>query len=422
MVEKGTHMKRTVAWLGLFFASFGAVAIACGSSSDGAGAGDDDSGVNPKGDGGSVDDSGGDAGATACTPTGTPDDHVRNVVVSFPFDAAGDKATKFELLSLAIDGTLTDTGKSFQMGTATSQPVLFTPDGRIAVVAQDDGSIGVVRIDAGSPVVVNAAFKGSFNASSLVMDPSGSRLYVLDEDTADNGGGVYEVDIACDGTLTDNGQIVPGSNAQAMGFVPSSSRAVLSGAEAFDSPDGSDTHLIDFSDGGASRVASGNGFVDGGAIVYSVAVMPDGKFALAADDGVGHGSRIAVVKIPGMTSAQIIDTPNPAAVAASPFGNAALVLNSDGTDGLHILSYNPSAAAPFAVVGEVAYINPKPQLPSYFSQISRGALKGRVLVAELSAIRQVAFEPDAGVTDVSYFNFDKDGGFDQIVGVVGVEP
>ncbi|HEX7667794.1 MAG TPA: hypothetical protein VF407_24875 [Polyangiaceae bacterium] len=412
-------MKRRTVWLGSFLAGFGAIAIACGSSSDGAG--DGDSGVNPKGDGGTNDD-GNDAGATACTPQGTPDDHVRNVIVSFPFDAAGDKATKFELLSLAVDGTLTDTGKSFQMGTATSQPILFTPDGRIAVVAQDDGTIGVVRIDDGNPVVVNSGFQGSFYASSLVMDPSGSHLYALDEDTSDNGGGVYEVDIACDGTLTDNGQIVPGSNAQAMGFVPSSTRAVLSGAAAFDSPDGSDTHLVDFSDGGASLVASGNGFQDGGAIVYSVAVMPDGKFALAADDGFGHGNRIAVVKVPEMTSAQVIDTSNPAAVAASPYGNAALVLNSEGTDGLHILSYNPSSASPFAIVGEVAYKNPKPQLPSYYSQINRGALKGRVLVAELSAVRQVSFEPDAGVTDVSYFNFDKDGGFETIVGVVGVEP
>jgi len=67
-------------------------------------------------------------------------------------------------------------------------------------------------------------------------------------------------------------------------------------------------------------------------------------------------------------------------------------------------------------------VNPKPQLPSFASLIDRGTLKGRVLIAENTAVRQVAFEPDAGIVDVAYLNFDHDGGLDEIVGVIGVSP
>jgi hypothetical protein len=416
-----------VVWIGFILAGFAIAAEACGSSDDTNGASTSDSGV---GDGsigadGSADDASttGDGGACARVADPTAD-HVRTVLISHPFDDSGNAASLFEVLSLAVDGTLTrpTPNVTFSMGPASTSSIVFTPDGNVALVAQDDGTVGVVRFDSSGPVVVHAAFKGPFYAGSIAVDPSGAHAYVLDADTANNGGGVYQVDIACDGSLTSKGLVVPGGTANQMAFVPTTSRAVLAAGGAFDSPDGSDVDLVDFSAATPSLVASGSGFVDGGAIVSSIAVMPDGKFALAADDGIIVGNRLAAIALPSMENAGILATPNPAALVASPFDNAALILNSDGTDAIRFATYAPDASTPFSIVGEITYVNPKPQLPSFASLIDRGTLKGRVLIAENTAVRQVAFEPDAGIVDVAYLNFDHDGGLDEIVGVIGVSP
>jgi hypothetical protein len=416
-----------VVGIGFILAGFAIAAEACGSSDDTNGSATNDAGV---GDGsigadGSANEAstGGDGGACARVADPT-EDHVRTVLISHPFDAAGDAASLFEVLSLAVDGTLTrpTPNVTFSMGPASTSSIVFTPDGKVALVAQDDGTVGVVRFDASGPVVVHAAFKGPFYAGSIAVDPSGAHAYVLDADTANNGGGVYQVDIACDGSLTSKGLVVPGGTANQMAFVPTTSRAVLAAGGAFNSPDGSDVDLVDFGGATPSLVASGSGFVDGGAIVSSIAVMPDGKFAIAADDGIIVGNRLAAIALPSMENAGILATPNPAALVASPFDNAALLLNSDTSDAIRIVSYAPDAASPFSIVGEITYVNPKPQLPSFASLIDRGTLKGRVLIAENTAVRQVAFEPDAGIVDVAYLNFDHDGGLDEIVGVIGVSP
>jgi hypothetical protein len=416
-----------VVGIAFILSGFAIAAEACGSSDDTNGANTNDAGV---GDGSVAADvnasdssSGGDGGA--CARVADPnDDHVRTVLISHPFDDTGNAASIFEVLSLGTDGTLTRPTPTvtFSMGPASTSSIVFTPDGKVALVAQDDGTVGVVRFDSSGPVVVHAAFKGPFYAGSIAVDPTGAHAYVLDADTSSNGGGVYEVDIACDGTLTSKGLVVPGGTANQMAFVPGTSRAVLSAGGAFDSPDGSDTHLIDFGGSAPSRVASGNGFVDGGAIVSSITVMPDGKFALAADDGIIVGNRLAAIALPSMENAGILATPNPAALIASPFDNAAMLLNSDTSDAIRIVSYAPDAASPFSIVGEIAYVNPKPQLPSFASLVDRGTLKGRVLIAENTAVRQVAFEPDAGIVDLTYLNFDDDGGLHEIVGVIGVAP
>jgi hypothetical protein len=423
MKRRRTH----IVGIGFILAGFAIAAEACGSSDDASQANSNDAGV---GDGSNSSDanvsdasSAGDGGACARAADPT-DDHVRTVLISHPFDDSGNAASIFEVLSLATDGTLTrpTPNVTFSMGPASTSSIVFTPDGKVALVAQDDGTVGVVRFDSSGPVVVHAAFKGPFYAGSIAVDPSGAHAYVLDADTANNGGGVYQVDIACDGTLTSKGLVVPGGTANQMAFVPGTSRAVLAAGAAFDSPDGSDVDLVDFGGSTPALAASGNGFVDGGAIVSSITVMPDGKFALAADDGIIVGNRLAAIDLSTMKNAGILATPNPAALVASPFDNAAMLLNSDTSDAIRIVSYAPDASAPFSIVGEIAYVNPKPQLPSFASLIDRGTLKGRVLVAENTAVRQVAFEPDAGIVDLTYLNFDDDGGLHEIVGVIGVAP
>lgn len=391
--------------------------FACGSDGTPADPPADDASAPPA----SPDGGGADAPVNPCPRAPAPEDRTRKVVVSHPFVSAGTKGTSFEVYELSTAGALSKTNVTFEMGTALSSRIVFTPDGLVGLVAQDDGSVGVFSFDeSGAVRVVHPAFReGGFYARSVVVDAAGVRAFVLDENTDANGGGVYELAIGCDGTLTSRGRVIPGGTAHAMALLPGEpNKAVLAAGRAFGSAMGDDAHLVDLD--ALSLVASGRAFGSGNAIVSSVAVMPDGKYALVADDGVVAGNRVAVVALPAMTLVQTITTDYPAAVVASPFGNAAIVLNDDSTDEISVLRYDPANATPFTNTGYMTYAFPKPQIPVTAALVERGALKGRVLVSENLAVRQLQFELDGTVTDVERFS--SGAGIPAIVGVVGVQP
>ena len=407
-------------------------AFACSSSdveigpapADGSAATD---GATPTGDAATGDAATSDASPNGCVRVVAAADRARKIVVSHPFANSGDKATVFEVLDLAQDGTITKpaTAVTFQMGTALDAPIVFTPDGDTGLVAQDDGSIGVFRLpSSGPPVVVNAALKGSFYAGSIVLAPDGSHGWVLDDNTAENGGGVYALTIACDGTATVGGLVVPGGGAHAMALLPTDpTKALLASKGAFSSAAGTDVHLIDLV--ANKEIASVTAFADGKSIASSVAIMPDGQNALVADDGAEAGSRIAVVHLGAatVTALGLLSTPFPSAVVASPFGNAAIALNGDATNQIHVLSYNAtSATAPFAITGELAYAFKKPEIPTTASLIDRGTLKGTVIVGENLGVRRLVFGASGTVLDAQKLAYPDDGPFTDIVGVVGVQP
>jgi hypothetical protein len=410
----------------LVLASLGLVPafVACGSDSSNGGSAEGDGGagldgtVGPGADGATGTDSGPhDSGLLRCPRTPGPADGTRRVLISHPFDKDGNKAKGFELLSLSAAGVLTRPGVTFEMGVALESNIAFTPDGAVALVAQDDGTVGVVRFEASGPVVVHAAYKGSFYAGRVVMDPRGDRAYVLDTNTTSNKGGIYLVDIACDGSLTDRGLFLAAGSPSAMTLMPSGTDAVIATNDMTVAFAG-DTIFANL--GGPKVAALGTSFPEGGAITSDIAVMPDGKYALVTDPGVVVGNRVAMVELPGVTSRGILSLPNPAAVVASPFGNAALVMSSDGTDGIRLLRYSGDAAAPFSVVSEITYVHGKPELPSFTASITRGALMGTVLVAENVAVRGLAFHADGGVTDAFKVTFGT--GVENVVGVIGTQP
>lgn len=399
----------------------------CGSSSDGGVATSDGGADSPSSiDGGANDASPeADAPSNACPRNPAPADRARKVVVSHPFGVvAGEKAKLFEVLDLSASGTLTrpSVPVTFSMGTALNAPIVFTPDGEIALVAQDDGSIGVVRIAAnGAPEVIHAAYKQGFYAGAVVVGVDGTRAWILDANTANNGGGVYEVTIGCDGKLSGAKLVVTGGTANAMALMPGDpTKAVLAAGAAFDSPTGNDVHLVDL--GPRTRASSSAPFGDTDGIASSVAVTTDGKYALVADNGAIKGNRVAVVKIgPPMAPVGVLSTPFPAAVVMSPFGNAAIVLNDDSTDQIHVLKYDSAnTTMPFTITGELAYKFGKPQIPVTASVIERGALKGTTFVGENVAVRQLTFDASGGVTDTAKLVFNGDN--TSIVGVVGVQP
>jgi len=357
--------------------------------------------------------------AAACPRPLPAADRKRKVVVSHPF---GDNPNRYEVLDLDRRGRLTPSGATFEMDRASSsKPIAFTPDGKIGVVVQERGTLGVFRFDEqGRVTVVERGFQGDFFARSVAMDPTGARVYVADGNTEANGGGVYEVAIGCDGHLTSRGRIVPGGTAHALTFLPRDNRrAFLAAGKAFDSGDNSDTFVVDLRR--PALIAQADGFGDHSAIVSSVAVTNDGKHALVADDGLAVGNRIAVVALPSMQPKQMLKTKAPFALATSPWDNAALVVNGDSCDEITTLRYDAgNTAEPFTDTGPLAYTAPRPQLPGAAVMIARGALKGRVLVAELMAVRQVQFTREGAVTDVEQTRWESS--IENIVGTVGVQP
>jgi len=365
---------------------------------------------------------GGDPPASACPRVAKPADRTRKVVVSHPFGEGGAKTKIYKVLELSTTGELTPTNETFEMDRGLTE-IAFTPDGEVGLVAQDDGSIGVFTFDtAGKVRVVHAAFKGDFYADHVVVSRDGARAFVVDPNTADNGGGVHEVAIGCDGTLTYVGLAVPGGRAHAMTLLPTNpDRAVLVAGAAFDSAATDYAHLLDLAPARPARLAGGAVFGDGDAIASSVAVTPDGKWALVTDNGIVKGNRMAAVALDTMKATATIEVPAPAAVVMSPFGNAALLLQSDGEDARVAVTYDPAnATKPFTVGGEITYTSGKTELPTLASVIDRGALKGRVLVAELQMIRQLAFADDGTITDLGKkVTFD---GVSGIVGSIGVQP
>ena len=357
----------------------------------------------------------------ACTRTPKPEAAPRKVVVSHPFDTAGKKVGAMEVLDLTSDGKLTRIGKTFALTKAAFEPIVFTPDGDVGYVAEDDGTIGAFRFDAaGAVTVVHAAFKGKFYANKLVMDPAGQRLFVVDPNTEENGGGLHALDIACDGTLTEKGKLVP-AKTWAVFSLLSDSRAIVAGGPGLGSPATVDAHLLNWK-AAPTLVASTAPFGDRDAIPSWMDVMPDKKLALIADNGIIKGNRVAVVGISetALTPLQVFTLDNPAAVIASPYNNCALVLNSDGKDGFTLLKLTGPATAPFVNAGKIPYTFGRPELPSVAATILRGPLKGRVLVAENVAVRSLQFTTDGGVTDLAKLSYGM--GLDNIVGTIGVQP
>ena len=371
-------------------------------------------------DGGSFDAGAGDAGCFAAGEA----DHVRRVVVSHPYLDDGGGSGLYEVLELSASGELSATGVEFTMRRASQGHIEFTPDGRLGFVAQEDGTVGVFELfDDGGVTVLDDGLSG-FYASELSLSVDGSRAYVLDQDTIANGGGIYSLAVDCSLVIGAPAAVGTFNTPDAISFLHGApQRALVAGGAALDSASTDDVHLVDFADGGVTPVGHASLFPDHDAIPSAIAITQDDAYALVADDGFVAGNRVGVVHIDagGLMPVGILSTSNPADVVTSPFGNAALILNSNGTDGLTAVDYDPSdASAPFTLRGSIDYVGPHPQLPSEAVVIRRGSLTGRVLVAELSGVRQVQFERDGGITDLSIVN--ADGGFDSIVGAMGVQP
>jgi hypothetical protein len=377
---------------------------------------------------------GGDAGVACTTRQPAAADRARKVVVSHPYDSNADRTDVWEVLDLSASGTLSQPGVTFHMGTAMYGEVAFTRDGQVGIAVQEDGSLGVFRFESdGTPTVVHAKFDGSFYADHVVMDPDGSGAWVTDGEWRNIGGGIYRIDIACDGTVTDQGRVAEAKLPAGL-VVLSDGRAVVAAYDILASTAGTglyDVHLLSSLEPPA-LAASVSAFPtsDGGAdeqIVSTAAVTSDEKYMLIADDGAYRdygGTRIAAVEIQAssLVAKQVFDFDDPVAIVASPFGKPVIGVNGgiSGAGAIIIIDYDAASATPFSVRGELPHTGTGPQLPGAAVMITRGSLTGLVLVAELTGVRKVLFKSDYTVTDQGAFDFGS--GYTAMVGAVGVQP
>jgi hypothetical protein len=384
------------------------------------------------GDGPAPTDGGGDGAVNPCPRTAAAADRIRKVVVSHPFASGGAHVNAWEVLDLATTGALSRPSVTFTLGAATMDgQVAFTPDGEVGIAAQEDGSLGVFRFDqAGAPQVVHAKFEGSFYADSVVMDPDGTGAWVIDAEWRDIGGGIYRVDIGCDGTLTDQGRVAEAKLPSGL-LLLGDGRAVIAAYDLLGSTAGTglnDVHLLG-SLKPPTLTASVSAFPvsDGGVdeqIVSAAAVTSDGKYALFGDNSEFRdvaGTRIGAVEIlaGGLRAAQLFDFNDPVAIVASPFGHPLIALSGYG-DAIYVIDYDSQSATPFSVRGELPHTGTGPQLPSDAVMVRRGSLEGLVLVAELSGVRRVAFHADHSVEDLGVLDFGS--GIPAMAGAIGVQP
>lgn len=368
----------------------------------------------------------GDTGAPVdgCRAERKPADRDRFAVVSFPYGPGGQQAQAWGVLRLGQDGALTDTGTRFDLGRGFGGEVVFTPDAEVGLAVQDDGTLGVFRLDdAGTPTVIHAAFDGGFYASRVVVEPSGEVAWVVDGNWANNGGGLYRVDISCDDGSLSNPERVLEAKLPA-DLLPSGTQAVLVGREAGGAaPAGEDAFLLDMT-GSPAVVGGVDAFGDDDAIVSDAALTADGRYALIGDYSAFSGvpNRVAVVSVTetGLGAVQVLsNVDDPVALVASPWNDLVLAVSGYG-DAVFVLDYDPDSRTPFSFRGEPSWTGASPQLPSGASLVDRGALKGLVLVAENQGVRRLRLSGEGAVEDLGLTPLG--ASYEAITGAIGVQP
>ena len=268
-----------------------------------------------------------------------------------------------------------------------------------------------------------------------MIAPAGNRAYVLDQQTRDNGGGIYEIDLACDGTPSGGGLVVAAKLPGGLAFAGSGALALVAandfgpagspGATAT----GNDIELVAWNDGSAPAFVGGaDAFGDDQAIVGGTALTGDGSAFLVGDVNqfeTGEGSnRIAIVAVGSAAVAPAVVLPfdDPEALVASPFGDVVLATSGIG-NALDVLDTGGSGGA-WRVRGEVAYTGAKPELPGGAVMVTTGLIAGFVFVEENEGVRGLHFDAGGDVVDDGRFTIGDGTGNDlaAIVGAIGVTP
>lgn len=353
-------------------------------------------------------------------------DRDRVVIVSRPFKNEGEGAEKrsplFEVMILDQQGVLKETGQTFELESTMFSEFVFTPDGEIGLIALASGKIGVFRIGSDYKVsVVHQAFSLSVFASRIIMSEDGQSAYVLSTNWRNNGGGIYQVEIACDGSLTEKGQIAEAKLPFDLAFVDSQ-KVVIAANDILDSVQDNNVHLVDLS--APSVLASANGFQNASPFVSSVVLTNDKNYVLVADNSMSTNNSISVLAIDQVQNKitpiiQFDSVTDPANMIVSPYDNLVLITGTE-ENSIWAIDYDvTSSSTPFSFRGKIE-TSTSTLLPYSISVITRGSLKGHVLVGENTSIRQLQLSADGSVKEIAENNYGTE--FTSIVGAVGIQP
>lgn len=355
------------------------------------------------------------AGPTSCWDP-APADADRAVIYARPYGQIGTKPKLWSVGALAADGSLTVDLTTFEMGRGPWGVLSFTPNGRFGFVAQEDGSIGVIEVTPDHGVVVRQpGWTGATYADVAVADPAGGRLYLVNPNWPGSGGGVYAVDVDCDGALTPVGLALPTRNARGL-HVLGPDRALVFGRNPEPGGPPQHAHLADTSTWPWTVLASADAFGDDEAILASSAVTADGAVALVGDNSAFSGipNRVALLALgDDSVTPEYVLSPmkDPFAMAASPFGPQVLLASGEG-NALHRVVVGGAGTT-------VAQTLSSP-LAGDIVIVTRGALTGMAIVAQNDGLRRVRFEPEGPFTDLGLTSIGE--GYPGIPGALGVQP
>lgn len=356
--------------------------------------------------------------SSVCPRLPAPADRPRYLVVAQPYET---EPGTFTVVSVSATGVLTHINKDFVLGRTPFGTIEFTPDGELGFVATDRGELAAFRLAAdGTPEVLTAALpNASFYAKRVVMGPSGDHLYIVDANTPENGGGIYRVDIGCDGELTDRGLVATARTPGGL-VILETGKAVVSANSVLGTPVGDTVHLLDLAASPATVVDGVNAFgradlfVGGFAANYTQGLYMVGD--VNAFDGAPNG--VAVVRVTDASTTLLNVVPgieDAQGIAFAPAGGLALVTSALEDDAIFLVDDNGPSNA-WQIRGEVAYTGGNPQLPGDLTTIKRGALDGHVFVSEVTGIRHLRFDGDT-VVDLGVFDFEGES-----LGALGIQP
>jgi len=382
---------------------FTALAVGCVESTK---SGDDDSAATETGDTGDTGDT--DPGFPAvdgCRAEYRDPELARTVLANLPFEGDG---SDWAVLELSIEGELTDLGARVTAGAAFLGSGAFTLDGSLGVVAQDDGTLAVFEVDsAGNVTVVESGWTSGFYASAVSMHPSGERAWVVDQNTVENGGGVYAVDLSCtDGTPSASavpvdtlGRIYAANLPAAALSVPGrEDRLIVVGAQE----DGADVSLLAVPAG--TELDRIDAFSDDDDAWLTVAdISPQGDLVLLTDTSAWSDRENAVAAISLqadiLVHAGVDDLFDGVALRIGPDGTTA-VASSGYADAIVRMAVDTTAPDAVTVQGTLHTDGGSPQLPGSMVSVQRGSLGGLVLVGEVYGIRAMMMGLDGDATDL----------------------
>jgi len=345
--------------------------------------------------------------------------HARHVVIARPYTDDGAASPRFTVHPLLADAAVGAATATLDLGVSHYGLVAFSPDGGLGFAPHDDGTLSVFALtDDGTPTVLAAGLDPGVYLADVVVD--GERLLLVNPNWPASGGGVYALDYDCLGNLGAPTLLYATKNARSV--TVRGVDHVVAARAAGDTTFGH-LHLMRPSAAGFTRVGGADVFGHDEAVLASLGLTADGRFALVGDNsefsGLDNAVGVAAVSDTGLVAvtplAPILD---PVALVASPDNDAVLVVSGYGNT-VRVLAYTPDAATPFSDLGPPTYVTQKPQLPGDAVRVG-GDLDHHVLVVENVALRRFRFDGDAVVTDLG--RTAEGSGLAAIPGAFGVQP